>query len=53
MYENARMLQDLNPNVFKSKCKSGTIDQVTLGDRRVGHPWSISMFKLHLLWSEF
>jgi len=33
--------------------ESGAIDQVTLGDRPVGHPWSISMFKLHFCWLEF
>jgi len=31
------------------QCKSGAIDRVTLGDKPVGHPWSISVLKLHFL----
>jgi len=33
--------------------KSDAINQVTLADRPVCHPWSISVFKLHVFWLEF
>jgi len=33
--------------------KSGSIDQVTLGDQPIGRPWSVSVFELHFFRLEF
>jgi len=35
------------------QCKISAIDQVTLGDQPISHPWSISVFKLDFFWLEF